>query len=281
MTLWHEAAVPLAWFVAAAALLGLAVGNGLAVLSRRLPRAMEREWQAQIDEAAGGAARAAAARCAPPAPCPQCESWRPWGARLPLASWRRREDCPGCGARAGWRYPVLETLSCLLFAACAWRFGPAPIALCAMALVAALLLLAWIDIETSLLPDALTLPLLWGGLLVNLDGGFTSLRMAVLGAAAGYGFLWLVFHVFRLCTGREGMGFGDFKLLAALGAWFGLEALPLLLLVASLAGVLGGGALALQGRAARGQALPFGPYLALAGLAVLFLGGEPGLWRIL
>eukprot|EP00887_Chlorella_sp_A99_P004482 scaffold43.g4482.t1 len=139
----------------------------------------------------------------------------------------------------------------------------------AMILSAALLALAWIDLESRLLPDALTLPLAWAGLLVNLGDGFTPLPLAVLGAVAGYGFLWIVFHACRLCTGREGMGYGDFKLLAALGAWFGIEALPTLLLGASLAAMLGGGTLILIGRAGRDQSLPFGPYLALAGVAVL------------
>ena len=182
--------------------------------------------------------------------------------------------CAACGAAIGWRYPAIELLTAVLFAACAWRFGPTPIALCGMGLSASLVALAWIDLESTLLPDAITLPLAWAGLLVNLGDGFTPLPLAVLGAVAGYGFLWLIFHAFRYFTGREGMGYGDFKLLAALGAWF-VGALPMLLLAASLAGVLVGGTMTLAGRARRGQPLPFGPYLALAGVAVLLLGGEP------
>ena len=189
--------------------------------------------------------------------------------------------CAACGAAIGWRYPAIELLTAVLFAACAWRFGPTPIALCGMGLSASLVALAWIDLESTLLPDAITLPLAWAGLLVNLGDGFTPLPLAVLGAVAGYGFLWLIFHAFRYFTGREGMGYGDFKLLAALGAWFGVGALPMLLLAASLAGVLVGGTMTLAGRARRGQPLPFGPYLALAGVAVLLLGGEPGLARLL
>ena len=115
-----------------------------------------------------------------------------------------------CGAAIGWRYPAIELLTAVLFAACAWRFGPTPIALCGMGLSASLVALAWIDLESTLLPDAITLPLAWAGLLVNLGDGFTSLPLAVLGAVAGYGFLWLIFHAFRYFTGREGMGYGDF-----------------------------------------------------------------------
>jgi len=192
-----------------------------------------------------------------------------------------RGRCAACHAPIGWRYPVIELLTCALFAACALRFGATPIAVAAMGLSAMLVALAWIDFETTLLPDVLTQPLVWAGLLVNLFDAFTSVQTAVVGAVAGYLFLWVIFHVFRLLTGREGMGQGDFKLLAALGAWFGVEALPMLLLSASLVGVLIGGTLTLTGRASRGQPLPFGPYLALAGLVMLLLGGEQGIWQFM
>ncbi|WP_188589843.1 prepilin peptidase, partial [Achromobacter denitrificans] len=212
--------------------------------------------------------------------CPACAApvsgWR----RLPLLGWLLlRGRCAACGTPIGWRYPAIELLTCALFAACAWRFGATPLALCAMGLSATLVALAWIDFESTLLPDALTQPLLWAGLLVNLTDAFATLQMAVAGAVAGYVFLWVIFHVFRLLTGREGMGYGDFKLLAALGAWFGAEALPMLLLSASLLGVLIGGALTLSGRARRGQPLPFGPYLALAGIVTLLAGGQQALWE--
>ena len=141
-----------------------------------------------------------------------------------------------------------------------------------MALLAALLALAWIDYDCCLLPDAITLPLLWAGLMVNLHAGLTPLPMAVLGAALGYGVLWSVFQVFLWLTGSEGMGHGDFKLSAALGAWLGLAALPWLLVGASVAGLVGACLLRLSGRTRRGQALPFGPYLAVAG-AITLLGG--------
>lgn len=282
-TLWHVFPVPLALFVALAALGGLAIGGWLTRVTHRLPRMMEREWQAQCQEAAGqGRPAGGYGLWAPAAHCPRCEAPVTGWHRLPLAGWLAlRGRCAACRAPIGWRYPAIEAITCALFVACAWRFGATPIALCAMGLSAALVALAWIDLESTLLPDVITLPLAWAGLLVNLFDAFTPLPMAVVGAVAGYLFLWVIFHAFRLLTGREGMGFGDFKLLAALGAWFGVGALPMLLLAASVAGVVVGGALTLSGRASRGQALPFGPYLALAGVAVLLLGGGQGLGWLL
>ncbi|MBR8654615.1 prepilin peptidase [Achromobacter sp. Marseille-Q0513] len=286
--MWQAFDLPQSLFLVLAALAGLAVGGWLTLLTHRLPRMMEREWQAHCQESAEPAVATEQA-CAPayglraPAShCPQCAAPVRGGRRWPRAGWLLLKGrCAACGAAIGWRYPAIELLTAVLFAACAWRFGPTPIALCGMGLSAALVALAWIDLESTLLPDAITLPLAWAGLLVNLGDGFTPLPLAVLGAVAGYGFLWLIFHAFRYFTGREGMGYGDFKLLAALGAWFGVGALPMLLLAASLAGVLVGGTMTLAGRASRGQPLPFGPYLALAGVAVLLLGGEPGLARLL
>ncbi len=279
----HVFDLPLGVFIGLAALAGLFVGNWLTLLTHRLPRMMEQEWQAHCLDAAGKPRPANRyGLWSPRSHCPACDApvtgWR----RLPLLGWLMlRGRCGACGAAIGWRYPAIELLTCALFAACAWRFGATPLALSAMALSAMLVALAWIDFESTLLPDVLTQPLLWAGLLVNLFDAYTSVQMAVAGAVAGYVFLWVIFHVFRLLTGREGMGYGDFKLLAALGAWFGLEALPTLLLSASLLGVLIGGALTLSGRASRGQPLPFGPHLALAGVVTLLVGGEQGLGQFL
>lgn len=282
--MWQAFAVDLHLAIVLAALAGLVIGSWLTVLTHRLPIMMEREWLQQAQEFRppavsegrhdGGLATMSLWR--PACHCPSCAApvrgWR----RLPLLGWLLlRGRCGACGAPIGWRYPVTELATAVLFALCVWRFGPSPLALAAMVLCAALLALAWIDLQTSLLPDALTLPLAWLGLLVNLNGALAPLSLAVLGAVVGYGFLWLLFHVFRLLTGREGMGYGDFKLLAALGAWFGVAALPGLLLMASLAGVAGAAVLRLTGRAQRGQPLPFGPYLALAGLAWLLAAGRP------
>ena len=286
--MWQAFDLPQSLFLALAALAGLAVGGWLTLLTHRLPRMMERVAGALPGVSRAGRrrhgtgvraglwpARAGLALSAMLGAGPGLAPVAAGG----LAAAQGR--CAACGAAIGWRYPAIELLTAVLFAACAWRFGPTPIALCGMGLSASLVALAWIDLESTLLPDAITLPLAWAGLLVNLGDGFTPLPLAVLGAVAGYGFLWLIFHAFRYFTGREGMGYGDFKLLAALGAWFGVGALPMLLLAASLAGVLVGGTMTLAGRARRGQPLPFGPYLALAGVAVLLLGGEPGLARLL
>ena len=281
--MWRILDLPLGVFISAAALAGLFVGNWLTVLTHRLPRMMEREWQAQCMDAAGKPRPPGHyGLWSPASHCPACEAPLDRMARIPLLGWLLlRGRCAACHAPIGWRYPVIELLTCALFAGCALRFGATPIALAAMGLSATLVALAWIDFETTLLPDVLTQPLVWAGLLVNLFDAFASVQMAVVGAVAGYLFLWVIFHVFRLLTGREGMGQGDFKLLAALGAWFGIEALPMLLLSASLVGVLIGGALTLTGRARRGQPLPFGPYLALAGLVMLLLGGEHGVLQFM
>ncbi len=281
--MWQILDLPLGVFIGAAALAGLFVGNWLTVLTHRLPRMMEREWQAQCMDAAGKPRPPGHyGLWSPASHCPACDAPLDRMARIPLLGWLLlRGRCAACHAPIGWRYPVIELLTCALFAGCALRFGATPIALAAMGLSATLVALAWIDFETTLLPDVLTQPLVWAGLLVNLFDAFASVQMAVVGAVAGYLFLWVIFHVFRLLTGREGMGQGDFKLLAALGAWFGIEALPMLLLSASLVGVLIGGALTLTGRARRGQPLPFGPYLALAGLVMLLLGGEHGVLQFM
>jgi len=281
--MWQVFDIPAAAFIGIAALAGLFVGNWLTLLTFRLPRMMEREWQAQCLEAVGKPPPAGHyGLLSPASQCPACNAPVGWKGRLPLLGWLLSGGrCASCKSPIGWRYPVIELLTCALFAACAVRFGATPLALMAMGLSATLVALAWIDFESTLLPDVLTQPLVWAGLLVNLFDAFTSVQMAVAGAVAGYVFLWVIFHVFRLLTGREGMGHGDFKLLAALGAWFGIGALPMVLLGASLVGVLVGGALTLSGRASHGQPLPFGPYLALAGLVMLLLGGEQGVWQFM
>ncbi|WP_376842973.1 prepilin peptidase [Bordetella pertussis] len=273
--MWHVFPLDPALNVVLAALLGLVAGSWLSVVAHRLPRMMEREWRTAMREEDGGA-ESGYGLWRPAWHCPSCQAaLRGWRA-VPLAGWLlQRGRCGHCGQPIGLRYPMLELAAAVLFAACAWRFGPTPMALAAMGLTGALLALAWIDLEHSLLPDAVTLPLIWAGLLVNLDGALAPLPLAVLGAVAGYLFLWVIFHFFRLLTGRDGMGHGDFKLMAALGAWLGLGALPWLLLGASLAGVLVGWSLRLAGRVGRGQPLPFGPYLALGGILMLLAGGRP------
>lgn len=240
---WQGLSIGLAWPVALAGFLGLAAGWALSALALALPRGLERAWREQ----GGGAAQAA--------PAGQDEA-RPTDWRL--------------DARSG----AMAALTASVFAACVWRLGATPAALSGMALAAALIVLAWIDAETGLLPDALTLPLLWLGLLVNLHGALAPLPSAVLGAAAGYVLPWSAYRLLRWRTGLEGMGYGDFKLMAALGAWFGLAALPWPLLGASLAASAAGLGLRWSGRLRRGQAMPFGPYLAAGGI-LMFLVAAP------
>jgi leader peptidase (prepilin peptidase)/N-methyltransferase len=259
-----------------AAVFGLAVGSWLTTVVQRLPRILEYDWDYP--------SRDARPADAPPRPSlwrPACaggghgavrRGWR----RVPVLGWLLPWGGGDAGeARIPWRYPAMELLTAVLFALCAWRFGPGLAALCAMALVAALVTLAWIDAETGLLPDAITLPLVWAGLLVNTLHVYTSPVQAILGAALGYGFLRGLHHVFHWATGREGMGYGDFKLLAALGAWLGVAALPLVLIVASTTGVIVGMALIVARRVGRNEPQPFGPYLALAGIVGLVTAGWP------
>ena len=210
----------------------------------------------------------------PPSHCPACKHPIAWSRNIPVISWLLlRGKCHDCGTAISWRYPVVELLTAALFAACVAMLGVTGAALAGMAFCAACVALAFIDADTSFLPDDITLPLLWGGLLVNLFGLFVPISEAVIGAIAGYLALWLVYWAFKLLTGKEGMGYGDFKLLAAIGAWMGWQALPVVILASSIAGVIIGGGMILSGGAARGQALPFGPYLAVAGVAVLLSNG--------
>lgn len=269
------------WAVPLAAVAGLCVGGWLTRVAPRMPLLMEHAWAEQCRDWLGhphsGAPEPAhpPLRLRDPSVCPHCRVRLPLRRQVPLLSWAMLGGrCAACRARIGWHYPATELACAVLFALCAYVFGATWLALAAMGFVATLLLLAMIDLRSSLLPDSLTLPLLWAGLLLNASGyGLTSLHDAVWGAAGGYLFLWLLFHAFRFVTGREGMGYGDFKLLGALGAWLGASALPWLLLGASVAGAAVGLALLAAGRVGRSQPLPFGPYLALGGLALLFLGG--------
>ncbi|WP_254926230.1 prepilin peptidase [Bordetella genomosp. 11] len=261
-----------------AAVLGLAIGSWLTTVVHRLPRILEYDWaEPPLEgEAAQGQAAARPHLWRPSSHCPACggaiRGWR----RIPLLGWLcLRGRCGECGARIGWRYPSIELMTAVLFGLCAWHYGPGLAAACAMVLAASLVAMAWIDAETGLLPDAITLPLIWAGLLVNTLGVFASPVESILGAAVGYLFLRGLHHAFLWATGREGMGYGDFKLLAALGAWLGLGALPLLLLLASLAGVAVGLALILTRRIGRDQPQPFGPYLALAGIVGLLMARPP------
>lgn len=268
----------------AAALFGLAIGSFLNVVIVRLPQMMEREWDAQCREFALQKAGAEPAAAPPPynlsvprSHCPACLHTLAWYENIPVLSWLAlRAKCGHCGQRISWRYPAVEMLTAGLFAGCVAIFGPSVAAVAAMGFCAAAVALAFIDADTTLLPDNITLPLVWAGLLVNLGSVFTPIASAVIGAVAGYLFLWLIYWGFKLVTGKEGMGYGDFKLLAAIGAWLGWQALPIVILASSIVGVVIGGLQILTHRAERGEALPFGPYLAGAGVIVLLLDGA---WR--
>ncbi|MDD3650351.1 A24 family peptidase [Immundisolibacter sp.] len=257
-----------ALFTVACLLVGLVVGSFLNVVAHRLPVMLQRHWQ--TDTAPPGARYDL---IAPGSHCPQCGAPIAWYHNVPLLGWLwLRGRCASCKARIPARYPLTELAGGLLAAAAALRFGPGFAAIAAAALSLTLLVLTRIDIEHLLLPDAITLPGVWAGLLVNLGGTFTDLRSAVIGAMAGYLSLWLVYHLFKWLTGKEGMGHGDFKLLALLGAWLGWQALPACILLASLLGsVYGLASIALAGRD-RQQPFPFGPFLAVAGWLGLMWG---------
>jgi len=256
---------------------GLCVGSFLNVVIHRLPKMLDREWRAQCAELEGRAPTAGERYdlVMPRSRCPSCA--RPIRApeNVPLISWAvLRGKCAGCGARISLRYPLVELGAGLVAAYAAWRFGFAPAAFGAMLLVWTLLAAGVIDLDTQLLPDDLTLALLWAGLLFNLFGTFATLQSAVVGAIAGYLVLWLIYWTFKLATGKEGMGYGDFKLLAALGAWLGWQALPLVILLSSVVGAAIGVGLMVFTRHGRETPIPFGPYLAIAGAIGLFWGPE-------
>ncbi|QJP99021.1 A24 family peptidase [Herbaspirillum rubrisubalbicans] len=260
-----------------AALLGLLVGSFLNVVIHRLPTMMLRE-SANFVAHERGEALPHTERYnlwLPHSACPHCATPLAPHHKLPVLSWLLlRGRCAYCSAPISLRYPLVELLCAVLFALLAWRYGLGLTGLALMTGAAFLVALAFIDAQTMLLPDDLTLPLLWLGLLVNLTHRLVPLQDAVLGAMAGYGVLWLIFWCFKLTTGKEGLGYGDFKLMAALGAWLGWQALPLMLLLASALGAVLGLALMLGGRHQRGQAIPFGPCLALAGMLALVLGHD-------
>jgi leader peptidase (prepilin peptidase)/N-methyltransferase len=254
---------------AAAFVLGLLVGSFLNVVILRLPRRLEWQWrqdsreQLELPESYEPAPPGIAVESSH---CPHCGHKLRWFENIPLLSFALlRGKCRACGARISWQYPFVELLTGLLFAACAWRFGAGITGALAMFFSASLVALSGIDLRTTLLPDVLTQPLLWVGLLASLVTVFVDPVQAILGAAAGYLFLWIVYWVFKLVTGKEGMGAGDFKLLAALGAWCGVTSLLGILLLSSLVGALVGGAWLLARGKDRSTQIPFGPYLAIAG----------------
>jgi leader peptidase (prepilin peptidase)/N-methyltransferase len=299
-------------FVALAVVLGLLVGSFLNVVIHRLPRMLERQWRAEAAQyaaeapGAGPAGEPAGAAPAearynlvvPRSACPHCSAPITALQNIPVISWLAlRGRCAACKAPISPRYPVVELLCGILSGLVAWKFGFGWNAVAALGLTWSLIALAGIDVDTQLLPDAITLPMLWAGLLASLAwplppglggvaygaaGGTTALLPslpvspadAIIGAAAGYLSLWSVYHLFRLLTGKEGMGHGDFKLLAALGAWLGWRLLlPIVLGSAVVGAITGIGLIVLRGRG-RSVPIPFGPFLAAAGWLAMMWGHE-------
>jgi leader peptidase (prepilin peptidase)/N-methyltransferase len=265
-------------FVWGALLLGLIVGSFLNVLVWRLPQMLEREWRAQAHEVLGLPAEPAGAAynlMRPNSCCPHCaHPIRPWE-NIPLLSYLLlRGRCSNCQESISVRYPLTELACGLISVVVAWHFGFGWSACTVMVLSWGLLAMSLIDADHQLLPDVLVLPLLWLGLILNGLGFFVSLPDALWGAVVGYMSLWSVFWLFKLVTGKDGMGHGDFKLLAMLGAWGGWQILPMTLLLSSLVGVIGGLILLRLRKAQASAPMPFGPYLAIAGWIALLWGGQ-------
>ena len=261
--------------------LGLLIGSFLNVVIYRLPKMMERQWADECAELSGKTPSEATPAApfnllVPRSACPTCSRPIRWFENIPLASYLAlRAKCAGCGAKISPRYPLVELATGALFAWCGWRWGVTPTALVWSAFCAALLTLALIDWDTTLLPDDITLPLLWAGLVASaLQLTSTAPAPALWGAVAGYVSLWLVYWAFKLATGKEGMGYGDFKLFAALGAWFGWQALVPIILMSSVIGALVGIALKFGPGLREGGYVPFGPFLAGAGVTAMVFGPQ-------
>jgi leader peptidase (prepilin peptidase) / N-methyltransferase len=279
------------FFAGSLFVLGLAIGSFLNVVIYRLPIMLDREWRLQAADLLQPGSPAAPTPAAPAPPerftlstprstCPNCKAPIKAWQNVPVVSWLvLRGRCASCKTKISARYPIVELATGILSAWVAWHFGFGAAAGCALVVTWTLIALTGIDVDHQLLPDNLTLPLMWAGLLAAVVLGSTpgvalpvSVRDAIIGAAAGYVSLWLVFHAFRLVTGKEGMGYGDFKLFAALGAWLGWKVLPLVIILSAATGaVLGILMIALRGRD-RSAPMPFGPYLAAAGWLAMMYG---------
>lgn len=268
------------------AVLGLMVGSFLNVVIHRLPIMIEKSFRAEcqlLDQAEDHISFPTSANqpvetynlATPRSACPHCGHQISALENIPLLSWLALGGkCSQCKSSISIRYPLVELISCLISAGLAWHFGPS-LALCGALLLSwSLIALIMIDADTYLLPDDITLPLIWLGLLFNLHGTFTNLESAVYGAVAGYMSLWSIYWLFKLITGKEGMGYGDFKLLAALGAWLGIAALPAIILLSSLSGAIIGIIMICGTKHGWNKPLPFGPYLGIAGFLALIWGND-------
>ncbi len=269
--------------IAAAAGVGLIVGSFLNVVILRLPPMLEHRWRLEANEILGGAGSALPE--APPglvadrSRCPQCQAQIRAVDNIPVLSYvLLRGRCRACGLRISPQYPLVELATAVATALCVWRFGIGSEALAAIGLTWTLIALTGIDARTQLLPDNLTLPLLWAGLLLSLVPLFVDARQAIIGAAIGYLSLWSVYWLFKLLTGKEGMGYGDFKLLGALGAWFGAGAiLPIVLMSSVVGAVVGGTIMALRKQDSQ-VPMPFGPFIAAAGFGWLIFAPQLRSW---
>ena len=257
--------------------LGLLVGSFLNVVIYRVPEGLNRNWKIQAKQVLDIPLEQGEGErfniLMPPSHCPSCKTAiKPWQ-NIPILSYvLLKGQCKHCHIAISLRYPLVELLTGLVFAICAWKFGVTWTALAAMVFSAYLIAMIFIDADTQLLPDQLTLPLMWGGIVFHLaayllqaDWGITTLVDSLLGAIVGYLSLWSIFQLFKLATGKEGMGYGDFKLLAALGAWLGIGVLPIIIIMSALVGLI----FAIIMKVAKNQPMPFGPYLAISGWLVL------------
>ncbi len=275
MTSPQELLLQPAYFTGLCLLLGLMVGSFLNVVIYRLPLMMQREWENQCAELHGETPpdQERFNIAVPRSRCPQCAHPISALENIPVLSWIfLRGRCRGCQMPISPRYPFIEALCGLFSAYAAWTFGFSWITFGALLFLWAMIALAFIDFDAQLLPDDITLPLMWLGLILNTMGTYTDLKSAVIGAAVGYLALWSVYWGFKLLTGKEGMGYGDFKLLAAIGAWFGWQLLPMTILLSSVVGAIVGISLIVFARHGRSTPIPFGPYLATAGVIALFWG---------
>ncbi len=265
------------WLGASVAIVGLCVGSFLNVVIHRLPLMMQAEWKSEC-AALEGREEPEAPRLnlmTPPSRCPSCGTRIGALQNIPLVSWLAlRGRCAACKAPISVRYPLVELAAGALSALVAWRFGYSAALGLGLVYIWALLALTFIDLDTQLLPDDITLPLLWLGLIANSFDVYTDLRSAVMGAVAGYLVLWLVYWTFRLIAKKEGMGYGDFKLLAAVGAWTGWQVLPVVIIVSAGLGAVIGSLVLWLSRKGTDTRIPFGPYLALGGIVALLWGRE-------
>jgi len=272
-------------FLAGVFFFGLLVGSFLNVVILRLPKRLEHDWRCQCEELLEIQSSEGAET--PPdlvwsrSRCPSCGHAIRAHENIPLLSYLfLRGRCSRCKTRISPRYPVIEGLTGVLFLLVAWQFGATGQTIAGFVLTAFLIALSGIDLDHQLLPDNLTLPLVWIGLLLSLFGVFIGPAASIVGVLVGYLSLWLIYHLFKLLTGKEGMGYGDFKLMGALGAWMGWEMLPLVILLSSLVGAVVGVALLALRRHQSGQPLPFGPFIAAAGWIALLFGDRIVNWYL-